>query len=114
MDRQTIVEQIVDRELQVQFNSYLDRSENIDFTTFVEEVDQSDYSVTDWADALVGFDHWLSSDKPRFNTRDFTHMVGYLHCCQMTISANLSKPKMRDVVNQCLNDFGYDPTQPSQ
>jgi len=114
IDRQTILKQVTDEELHIQFSSYLDRSDNIDFSTFAEEVDQSDYSLIDWVDAIVGFDQWLTKAQPHYESRDFSHMVGYLHCCQMTLSDNLAKPKMRDAVDRCLEDFGYEPSHLSQ
>ena len=107
---ETILSHIAAPETQSGFKALLDKSDNVNLAKLIDEVDQSDYSLIDWVEALLGFDEWLVTNKPEYVDRDFDHIVGYLHCCQMTTSDNLSKPNMRNVVNECLNDFGYEPS----
>jgi len=112
---ETIEEKLAreDPQLCEEFVQFVKQSDSPDLEIFFEEVDDSDYSLKDWAEAFVAFKDWLLQDSndPVMN---FVNMLGYLHCCQFMISENLDRPNLQSIVNQCLTDYGYDQLSPSQ
>lgn len=100
--------------LRTEFESLLDRSTEVDLDRLVEEVDDSNYSLKDWAEAFLVFDKWLSHQAEPNVERNFTHILGYLHCCQMMISDSVENPNLQAIVIQCLTDYGYDPLKSTQ
>ncbi len=94
------------------FWNFLDRAENVDPDHFFREIDDSDYSMSDWVEAILGFETWLI--KAGIPGRDFGAMLGYIHCCQMIISASAGQPNLQSIVLQCLADYGFEAGTPSQ
>ena len=73
---------------------------------FHAAVDDSDYSLNDWTEALLEFDNWLESRN--IEARPFNAMVGYVRCCAMMPPADISLPSLKVIVNQSLIEFGFD------
>lgn len=73
---------------------------------FLEQVDSSDYSLVDWAEALDGFDGWLHEQGVA--DRPVREMVGYVHCCTLTNAPGIDLPSLKVIVSQCLIDFGFE------
>jgi hypothetical protein len=71
-----------------------------------DAVDESDYSLVDWVEALLAFDAWL--DEKGESRRPFPEMVGYVHCCTMTSSPVLSLPSLKVTLTEALTGFGFD------
>ena len=94
------------------FCSFLERSETVDLKKLVDEVDESNYSLHDWIESLLRFDDWL--ERKKVEKRDFCSMLGYLHCCTFVIPATVGSPSLKGVLQQCLNDHGYDAAEDSQ
>lgn len=87
------------------FAHFRSRVDDFDLDLLLEEVDSSDYSAIDWAEALVEFDGWLESHK--VSERPFTQMVGYVHCCTLMNAPQISLPSLKVIVYQSLTDFGF-------
>lgn len=92
------------------FESFLYRSGNPDLEDLIDSVDDSDYSLADWVEALHAFDEYLSSNNVQ--ARDFSKMLGYLRCCVLMPTGIAKNPSLQGIVNQCLMDFGFDAVRP--
>jgi len=92
----------------------LDRSalENPDvvISEFLNQVDDSHYSLTDWLKAILAFDGWL--DDQKVEARPLASMIGYTHCCTMTSAETLSPPDLARLILENLNQWGFDTTLP--
>jgi len=73
---------------------------------FYQAVDDSDYSLIDWTEALLEFDRWLESRK--IMERPFQSMVSYVHCCTRLNPAGVRLPDLKTIVCQALGEFGFD------
>jgi len=94
------------------FRGLLERSSDPDLDRFFEEVDQSDYALGDWVEAMAEFDRWL--EERGVEERPFPAMLGYVHCCTLTNSPQVSLPILKVIVNQSLTDFGFDAASDAQ
>lgn len=92
------------------FRSLLYRSGDPDLEELIGSVDDSDYSLADWIDALDAFDRYLSSNNVQ--VRDFPKMLGYIRCCVLMPRGIAELPSLQDVVNQYLMEFGFDAARP--
>ena len=72
----------------------------------IEQVDQSDFSLTDWINALLSFDQWLS--KHNSHLRPVDNMISYIHCCTLTLSDSLAPPDLAKLTNKMLSQYGFD------
>jgi hypothetical protein len=88
------------------FTSLLDRGEAGGLDGLLESVDESDYSLADWVEALTAFDVWLGEKGE--TRRPLAGMRGYIHCCTFTNSAQLSLPILKVIVIEALTEFGFD------
>lgn len=71
----------------------------------LEEVDQSDYSLVDWGEALVEFDRWLAGrETPE---RPLPEMIGYIHCCTLTNAPGIPLGSLKVIVSQSLTNHGF-------
>ena len=77
-----------------------------DLDAFHAAIDDSDYSMADWVEALVGFDKWLTSQK--VIERPLTIMIGYINCCTMGNAKKVSLPSLKAIVVKSLREFGFD------
>ncbi|MEM9015383.1 MAG: hypothetical protein AAGC68_00115 [Verrucomicrobiota bacterium] len=94
------------------FRAFLARCDSAEIDSFVKLVDDSDYSLQDWVEALLGFDQWLTN-KGR-DERPFAEMTGYVHCCTYTNSPLLPLPSLQVLVIQALEGFGFEAVEQSQ
>jgi hypothetical protein len=88
------------------FARLLDRGEVGGFDGLLAAVDDSDYSLADWIDALAAFDEWL--EKKGEKRRPLREMCGYIHCCTFTNTPQLSLPFLKVIVIKALTEFGFD------
>ncbi len=89
------------------------RSENgEELSLLLETVDLSDYSLADWIEALVTFDHWLEAKGE--GRRPLREMVGYIHCCTAANPAQITLPKLEVIVYQALTKYGFDALSDAQ
>lgn len=79
---------------------------------FLEEVDQSDYSLDDWADAFEVFEGWLGEQG--VTERPLPEMIGYLHCCTLTNAPGIPLGSLKVIVYQLLTTFGFEANSESQ
>ena len=93
-------------EFTADFEGFLRRSEAPDFDAFLDEVDQSEYSLADWMGALLEFDRWLESRS--IEKRPFRAMIGYAHCCTLISVPGAQLPSLELVVIQNLNAYGFE------
>ena len=103
-----ILNQISDIKIRADFELFLNRATEVDLGQLIDQVDESDYALQDWAEAFLGFAKWLSEQPNSDVEQNFSHMLGYLHCCQMMGGNNVDRPNLQNLVNQCLTDYGYD------
>ncbi|MEM9280276.1 MAG: hypothetical protein AAGA96_00480 [Verrucomicrobiota bacterium] len=87
------------------FIEFLDSCDNPDLDEFVDQVDQSDYALLDWIEALLGFGDWLKARNHQ--SFPFREMVGYTHCCTLTNAPGISLPSLKLVVVQALEEHGF-------
>lgn len=74
--------------------------------TLYDNVDESDYSLQDWQDALATFDRWL--EQHEIAIRPIDAMLGYLHCCTMTLAETLPPPDLSATLVDMLDQHGFD------
>ncbi len=94
------------------FAGFVESCDNVNLGDFLEEVDASDYSLQDWAEAWLGFDDWLRVKQ--ITHKDFGNMLGYFHCCLLMLAPQPGRPDLQLFVNQCLTEFGFHPEIASQ
>ena len=68
-------------------------------------VDESDYSLADWLEALGAFDAWLSARGEA--RRPWREIVGYIHCCTQMASPGIALGTLKVIVFQALTEFGF-------
>ncbi|GEM_PF-737157 len=88
------------------FSRLLDRGEAGGLDALLDNVDESDYSLADWVEALTSFDEWLVEKGE--TRRPLAGMRGYIHCCTFTNSPHLSSPILKVIVIKALTEFGFD------
>lgn len=71
-----------------------------------EQVDQSDFSLSDWTEALLNFDQWMSEHN--ISVRPVMSMLDYIHCCTLTLSDTLASPNLAQLTNKMLKQHGFD------
>lgn len=81
----------------------------IDLPAWFEQVDESSFSLADWVEALLAFDGWLSDE--RVETRPVESMIGYIHCCTLTMAETLSPPNLASLTREMLEQHGFDAAQ---
>jgi len=68
-------------------------------------VDESDYSLADWLEAIGAFCAWLEA---RAETRrPWLAMFDYIHCCTVAAPAGISLGNLKVIVQQALTEFGF-------
>ena len=83
-----------------------------DYEALASAIDESDYGIADWLEALISFEHWLQArDVP---TRPFASIMGYIHCCTLKNARGVITPSLNIIVTKALIDFGFDAALPSQ
>jgi len=95
-----------DKILSRKFRDFLKRVPSFEAGELYEKVDESDYSLRDWAEAIVDFDQWLAEKGTA--ARPTHAMLGYIHCCTMMNAPQISLPPLNIIVNQSLNDYGFE------
>lgn len=78
----------------------------------LDAVDQSDYSLDDWAEAMGVFEDWLTRE--RVSSRPLPEMIGYVHCCTLTNAPGVPLASLKVIVGEALIDFGFDVISESQ
>lgn len=80
---------------------------------FYSQVDQSDFSLSDWIKALLHFDQWLAEHPlppAQSQSRPVASMISYIHCCTLTLSAHLPPPELASLTGEMLRTHGFDTT----
>lgn len=75
-------------------------------------VDDSDYSLADWIEALAVFCDWL--DGQGESRRSWRDMTGYVHCCTRMAAPGIALGNLKVIVYQALTEFGFQSTDESQ
>jgi len=77
-----------------------------DRETLFTAVDDSDYSLADWIEALGAFEAWLEErDEAR---RPWREIVGYIHCCTLMASPGVDLGGLKVIVIKALTEFGFE------
>jgi hypothetical protein len=77
-----------------------------DRETLFALVDDSDYSLTDWIEALGAFDAWL--EERGESSRPWREIVGYVHCCTLMASPGVGLVDLKVIVFKALTEFGFE------
>ena len=80
--------------------------------TLYDHVDESDYSLNDWQNALDAFDRWL--EQHNIAARPADAMLGYLHCCTITDAKTLPSPDLSATLLAMLDQYGFDATKDAE
>ena len=94
------------------FFDLLNRSRETSFDFLLEAIDQSDYSSSDWVEALLGFDAWLTENGE--SRHPLSEMAAYVHCCTMTTAPGIGLPSLKVIVVELLIEYGFDALSASQ
>lgn len=94
------------------FGTFCSKVTEFDLNLLLSEIDSSDYSASDWVEALVEFDRWL--DGEGMQKRPFAAMLGYVHCCALMNAPQVSLPSLKVIVSQSLTNFGFEAVSESQ
>ena len=78
----------------------------------LEVVDESDYSMADWLEALGAFCSWLEDQGE--SRRPWREMTGYLCCCTQMASPGIALGNLKILVLQALSEFGFQSIVESQ
>tara|TARA_R110002096_G_scaffold19639_14_gene65389 strand:- start:2447 stop:2803 length:357 start_codon:yes stop_codon:yes gene_type:complete len=95
-----------DANLSKEFKNFLDSADDANLDLLFEEVDQSDYSLRDWIEALVAFYHWIQARNK--GPAPYREMIGYTNCCTLMNAAGVSLPPLKVIVLQALSDYGFE------
>lgn len=87
------------------FCHLLNRGEAGGLDDLFDDVDESDYSLADWVEALIAFDEWLAEEGE--TRRPLAAMRSYIHCCTYLASPKLSLPMLKVIVIKSLTEFGF-------
>lgn len=82
----------------------------VDLDAWFETIDNSNYALADWLEALEAFDAWLTEQG--ITARPVASMLGYLECCTLTVAETLSAPEFAALVRDNLERYGFDATRP--
>ena len=80
------------------------QSEGIGWHLLLESVDDSDYSLRDWVEALVSFSEYIEE---KDGVADLNTMLGYLNCCCEADGGSVSLPLIH-VLNEMLKQYGFE------
>lgn len=69
----------------------------------LEYVDDSDFCLRDWVEALVSFSEWVEASD---GAADLKTMLGYLHCCCISSQGECQLP-LTHVLHEMLNQYGF-------
>ena len=72
-------------------------------------VDNSPYSVEEWHEALDFLHLWIQKKNV---SSDLLSMLGYIKCCVMSQSQLAGVTSLVDILEQMLEDYGFDRSQP--
>ena len=77
-----------------------------DFPGWLEQMDDSAFSLEDWTEALLAFDDWLTGRS--VTERPVDCMIGYIHCCTLTMAETLSPPNLAGLTREMLERYGFE------
>lgn len=77
-----------------------------DRETLFTAVDDSDYSLADWIEALAAFDVWL--EERGEVRRPWREIVGYIHCCTLMASPGVDLGVLKVIVIKSLTEYGFE------
>lgn len=88
------------------FRNFLKKYPQFDLDSLFVEVDQTDYSLPDWVEALMAFERWLEHEGA--SNRPFREILGYIHCCTQINPPTVSLASLKVIVSESLTGFGFD------
>jgi hypothetical protein len=71
----------------------------------LEAVEEGDYSLADWLEAISTFETWLGDRGEE--RRPWRDIVGYIHCCTLMGGPGIALGSLNIIVNQTLIEFGF-------
>lgn len=80
------------------------QNRGIGWHILLEAVDESDYSLRDWVEALVSFSEYIEDSD---GVADLKIMLGYLNCCCEANEGSVGLPLIH-VLNEMLSQYGFE------
>lgn len=68
-------------------------------------VDDSHYSLEEWAEALEEFSEWCGQKGRSFEAAG---ALDYIHCCAAAATRFALKPRLWEMVSEMLNVYGWE------
>lgn len=75
-------------------------------SAWMQTVDASEESLTDW---LAALDVLLSSHNHAILRADLTRLVGFLECCATVVESGANYPSLPATAQLMLETYGFDP-----
>jgi len=69
----------------------------------LNRMDDSDYGITDWIDAIYFFYKYNAEVDFKFST-----MLGFISCCEAAIQSDRQFCSLSDAVEDFLNEYGFE------
>lgn len=69
----------------------------------LESVDESDYSLRDWVEALRELGHWLDGRNMKMKLMD---QIGYMSCAAASAGAGANLSHLPSLLNDMLQTYG--------
>lgn len=76
----------------------------------IQAIDQSDYDLTEWIDALHHFQNWLRAHRLK---AELSAMIGYLSCCSKAAENAPIHLSLCGILDDMLETHGFEAVHPS-
>ena len=90
-------------DLLAHLNAHLSREGSSVWQTLLQNVDESDFSLIDWAESLVALDEWLDQKGLALSTMD---RLGYISCAAKSVSNSSIMSHLPSLVHDFLEQYG--------
>ena len=86
-----------------EFLKYLEKQEPTFRQKLLREVDENNFSLTDWVESLILLDRWLDT---KGLTLSSTNRLGYVSCAAKSVGDGSSLSHLPSVVEEFLKQYG--------
>lgn len=73
--------------------------------TFLDEVDESHYTLRQWIDALIVMGHWLDARSLAASLED---QIGFVSCANAAAGAGAHLTTLSAIVSEMLDTYGFE------
>ena len=75
------------------------------YQLFIKEVEDSDFDLPHWIQALEKMYEWLDKEN---KTAKLDEIIGYLNCCASSSTNQLSRKSFAELCVEFLGDYGFE------